>query len=89
MEFNINCYFLFQVQDGPPSRQNSGADVQGPDLVHEGLAAAFHHLKERNKILEGRTNAEETELRKYLNSPLETVSCLKYWERQEHLAARL
>ena len=22
-------------------------------------------------------------LKKYLNSPLETISCLKYWERQE------
>ena len=39
----------------------------------------------KNKIIEGRSNAEETELKKYFNSPLETVSCLKYWERREQL----
>lgn len=62
------------------SRTSSGPEVQRKPV--EGLAAAFQHLKDRSQPTPGQEDVEE-QVKRYLNSPLETVSCLKYWERQE------
>lgn len=72
---------VFQVAEGPCSSNNSGQEVDHRKPI-EGLAAAFQHLKERSKPFEGQDDVEE-QVKNYLNSPLETVCCLKYWERQE------
>ena len=72
--------YHFQVDEGPLSRTSSGPEVQRKPV--EGLAAAFQHLKDRSQPTPGQEDVEE-QVKRYLNSPLETVSCLKYWERQE------
>ena len=61
------------------SRSSSGPEVQRKPV--EGLAAAFQHLKDRSQPTTGQEDVE-VQVKRYLNSPLETVSCLKYWEKQ-------
>ena len=65
-------------------------EVSEQDLYHaqptEGLAGVFQQLRERGGQERGggrQAETEEVHLQKYLDSKLETVACLKYWETQE------
>ena len=54
----------------------------------EGLAGVLQQLPERGSLAraeerEGRTQAEEFYIQKYLDAQLENVYCLKYWEKRE------
>lgn len=77
-----------EVSSDPASRHNSGQDQ---DVVLEqaadGLAGVFQQLRQRGgQERVGETDREQNEeyhLQKYLESELETVACLKYWEKQE------
>ena len=77
---------------GPASRGNSAGNVAEPEVqqVHQlgGLAGALHQLREQGCQERGggqaaAANTEEHYLQMYLNEELETVSCLKYWEKQD------
>ena len=76
-----------EVASEPVPVLNSGSDQ---DLVldqpADGLAGVFQLLRGRGGQGRGGERQAETEeihLQKYLDSELETVACLKYWENQE------
>ena len=79
-----------EVAAGPPSRQNSGEDdaIQG-DQVQQHAARGLEGVLLRRTGCQARgvgdneIRDEEYYIKKYLTSELETVACLKYWERQE------
>ena len=81
-----------EVNAGPVSRRNSdGPDVQ-PEVQHvqplQGLAGALSQIQERGCQERGAgeadtTNREEHYLQMYLNDELQSVSCLKYWQKQD------
>ena len=74
-----------EVAAGPPSRQNSGEDdaVQGDQVLEhaaQGLEGVLQELRRTGCQARG---VGDNEIKKYLTSELETVACLKYWEKQE------
>ena len=77
---------------GPPSRRNTAQPDAQPEVQQvlpvQGLAGILHQLRqqgcqERGVGEQDGTNREEFYLQKYLADELESVSCLKYWEKQE------
>ena len=81
-----------EVAAGPPSRQNPGEDdaIQGDQVqVHaaQGLEGVLQELRRTGGQARGvgddEIRDEEYYIKKYLTSELETVACLKFWERQE------
>ena len=81
-----------EVAAGPPSRQNSGEDdaVQGDQVLEhaaQGLEGVLQELRrtgcQARGVGDNEVRDEEYYIKKYLTSELETVACLKYWEKQE------
>ena len=76
---------------GPPSRRNTAQPDVQPEvqvLPVQGLAGILQQLRqqgcqERGVGEQDGTNREEFYLQKYLADELESVACLKYWEKQE------
>ena len=73
----------------PVSHDNTTHEIVQAEPT-EGLAGVLQQLRERGSLAraeegEGRTQAEEYYIQKYLDAQLENVYfyCLKYWEKKE------
>ena len=75
-----------EVEAEPTSHHNSGGEQDfTPEQPALGLASVFQQLRKRGGHGQGEETSNETEetsIKKYLDSELETVACLKYWEKQ-------
>ena len=76
-----------EVSAEPVSNENSGNELMHAEPA-EGLAGVLQQLRDRGSQAragegEERTQPEEHFIQKYLNAQLETVSCLKHWEKVE------
>ena len=78
-----------EVEAEPTSHHNSGGEQDcTPEQPALGLAGVFQQLRQRGGPGQGSSSeTEETCIKKYLDSELETVACLKYWESQATEAA--
>ena len=75
-----------EIDADPTSQQNSGEEQDIVPEPAQGLAGVFQQLRQRGGQGQGEATNTETEedcLKKYLDAELETVACLKYWEKQE------
>ena len=71
----------------PISHENTTHELVQAEPT-EGLAGVLQQLCERGSLAragEGETRTQPVEhfVQKYLDAQLETVSCLKYWEKQD------
>ena len=77
-----------EVSAEPVSHDNTTHEIVQAQPT-EGLAGVLQQLRERGSLAraeegEGRTQAEEYYIQKYLDAQLENVYCLKYWEKKEN-----
>ena len=68
-----------EVQAEPTSHHNSGGEQ---DFTPEQPALRLRQRGGHGQGEETSNETEETSIKKYLDSELETVACLKYWEKQ-------